>query len=137
MYFNHHEDPAQDFICKATPLQIPKRIKKLETQTRYQYVLKPVNGRLRLTMLKLARNIDFSKPQFNADFAFEDFNFTVIDRQYKDFLSLIEYFTSFAKLAKFRKHRPIKKVVDDSAGWWRYACKFDESKITIHRYCHQ
>ena len=83
--------------------------------------MKPVNATLQLQTQKLDFNIDLSKPVFNSNVIFEDFEFKLDDKQYRDFFALISYFTNFPSVSKYRKFKPPEFSPKE---YWKFASKF-------------
>lgn len=123
IYLNNNEDPQNEFISmmKTAALDKISAILKLSvrfsnsdkhsmtrgyrkqiTKNNHQYFLKPVSGQMKLTMQKLGRNLDFAKPQFNAEFIFTELGFTFNDKQYRSVVHLVEYFSNYPSLERVR-----------------------------------
>jgi hypothetical protein len=89
----------------------------------HKYVLEPTKASINLQLQKLGFDTDFSKPQFEANFIFNDLKFRIDDVQYRDFLQIFSYFTNFPILAPNRKFRPLVSPKKDPKGWWLYLLK--------------
>ena len=134
VYMNNNEDPQKDFISKmktASIDQISVILQRSITKNNHQYFLKPVSGQMKLTMQKLSRNVDFSKPQFNAEFIFTELAFTFNDNQYRSMIHLLEYFSNYPSVERFRKYRPKDVPLKDKMGWWKYASMYTYKKQAV------
>lgn len=76
---------------------------------------------MKLTMQKLSRNLDLSKPQFNTDCLFQHLAFRFTNKQYRHFIHLIEYLTNYSQHEPMRKYRPAERPTKNPRGWWKYA----------------
>ena len=95
-------------------------IQHLQSITERVYLLKPVDGCLRLTMQKLStKGIDFNRPQFNADFEFlNDIQMCLSQKQYNSIFKIIEYMSNYSIQSQYRHLRPDEF---DAASYWQYA----------------
>ncbi|KAF0982041.1 hypothetical protein FDP41_011902 [Naegleria fowleri] len=95
-------------------------IQKINSIQNRVYLLKPVDGCLKLTMQKLsASGIDLNKPQFNAVFEFmNDIQMCLSQNQYNSIFKIIEYLTNYSVQSQYRHFRPNKF---DPLAYWKYA----------------
>lgn len=124
LYMNLDEDPNKDFISRMQGLplsQVHDLLQESIHKGKHQYILEPVQGTMKLTMQKLSRNLDLSKPQFNTDCLFKHLAFRFTNKQYRHFVHLIEYLTNYSQHEPMRKYRPAKRPTENPRGWWKYA----------------
>lgn len=112
MYWNTDESDNND----SDTLQFMATVTE-KTMDDFQYILRPVSGTGHVTLNKLASD----GPSAKAQLLFHELGFVFDSDQYRDALSVAEFYHTYLKTKDFQKFKPKVSVDKDPKAWFKYA----------------